>query len=47
MKQLNSAATDFWQQLKDLQAFETAQDQKWIKLWPTSAMMYKPVATQR
>ncbi len=28
MKQLNSAATDFWQQLKDLQAFETAQDPK-------------------
>ena len=26
MKQLNSAAADFWQQLKDLQAFETAQD---------------------
>ena len=28
MKQLNSAAADFWQQLKDLQAFETAQDPK-------------------
>ncbi|UOO92539.1 histidinol dehydrogenase [Vitreoscilla stercoraria] len=28
MKQLNSASTDFWQQLKDLQAFETAQDPK-------------------
>lgn len=28
MKQLNSASADFWQQLKDLQAFETAQDPK-------------------